>query len=133
VSLPVEGELREFDEGLLELVLAPVGPVPVMGELGPTVAGCLLHLALVAQIPARASCSAFSRAGRDSWNSSGTSAKYRGLEPGRTSAFVTSYRLQKYTRPPYRTRILNVLLRSSAVRCTQSQRPNRPPARPYQR
>jgi hypothetical protein len=59
VSLPVEGELREFDEGLLELVLAPAGPVPVMGELGPTVAGCLLRLALVAQIPARASCSAF--------------------------------------------------------------------------
>jgi hypothetical protein len=69
VSLPVEGELREFDEGLLELVLAPAGPVPVMGELGPTVAGCLLRLALVAQIPARASCSAFSRAERDSWNS----------------------------------------------------------------
>jgi len=63
VSLPVEGELREFDEGLLELVLAPAGPVPVMGELGPTVAGCLLRLALVAQIPARASCSAPRRPG----------------------------------------------------------------------
>jgi hypothetical protein len=30
-----------------------------------------------------------SRAGRDSWNSSGTNAMYLGPEPGRTSAFVT--------------------------------------------
>jgi hypothetical protein len=33
----------------------------------------------------------FSRAGRDSWNSSGTSAMYLGPEPGRTSAFVTPF------------------------------------------